>query len=342
MIPRIVSASVVAEPGLFRMEEAGYHSDPCPEASLSRSIAELLLLKSARHAWTAHPRLNPDWLPDHAGNERRVDIGQAAHARLLGQPVEIVEIGAEAYQTKAAKEARKAAYESGAIPLLEPDARLVDGMMERAAATLCENDTPAVRAIADPATGRDLSFNEVVLAWRDRVGGRWARARLDRLTFGQAAVTIVDYKTTERSAAPAEVHRAIFGNVYHLQDGFYRRGLRQLVPEIDRHELKLDFVFIVQEQDPPFEITVARISPAGRVIGEKMASAAFRMWDRAVATNQWPGYPATTTEADMPAWVETHWLAREIEDPRFDGLPIDPLPMFEASPYRPKELVGPC
>ena len=44
--------------------EAEYHADPAPEPSLSRSLAHTLLTRSPRHAWQAHPRLNPAWLPD--------------------------------------------------------------------------------------------------------------------------------------------------------------------------------------------------------------------------------------------------------------------------------------
>lgn len=329
------------KPGLHRMAEAAYHADPCPVPSLSRSIAELLIMKSARHAWTAHPRLNPKWEPSD-DNSRAADIGTAAHARLLRQPTRIVVIEAQNYQTKAAKEQRAEAYASGAIPLLEPDAEIVDAMLARADAELAGNDNPAIGAIVHGSADDGSTMNEIVAAWQDRIGGRWCRARIDRLTLAPKKITIIDYKTTEMSAAPGDVQRAIFNNTYHLQDGFYRRGIRHLFPEVDRHEVALDMLFIVQEQKPPHEITVARISPAGRVIGEKMASAGLRLWNHAMETGEWPGYPTQTVEADMPAWIETNWLAREIEDPRFEGLPFDPLPIYEATPYRPMELAGPC
>lgn len=326
----------VVEPGLYRMTEAEYHADPCPLPSLSRSIAQVLIEQSPRHARTAHPRLNPTWEPDKKA--RRSDIGSAAHALLLGQSVEVVVIDADTYQTKAAKRERDDAYAAGAVPLLNPDKEIVDGLLARARAELIRHPSPVVQAIADN-TGADMqSENEIALVWRDRVNSVWCRSRLDRLALDGRRLTIIDYKTTEMSAAPADVARAIFNNTYHLQDGFYRRGLRHIFPEIDRHELALDMLFIVQEQQPPHEITVARITTPGRVIGEKMASAGVRLWDRAMSSNDWPGYPTGIVEAEMPAYIETNWVAREIEDPRIDSLPIDPLPNFEATPYRPKPV----
>lgn len=337
--PRIFATATVDQPGLYRMTEADYHADPCPLPSLSRSIAQVLIEQSPRHAWTAHPRLNPQWAPDEK-NARKADIGSAAHAKLLGQPVEIVTIDAPTYQSNAAKAARDQAYDRGAIPLLTADKKILDGMMSRAFAELELHQNPVIRELAWPGEkdGSTSFYNEIVACWQDRVNGRWCRSRMDRLAIDDHRITIIDYKTTEMSAAPNDVKRAIFNNVYHLQDGFYRRGIRHLFPEIDRHEIALDFLFIVQEQHPPHEISVARITAPGRVIGEKMASAGVRLWDHALSTSQWPGYPAITVDAEMPAFIETNWTAREIEDERIGSLPFDPFPAFEATPYQPKQV----
>lgn len=337
MLPPVALTGPVTAPGLYAMTEAEYHADPCPLPSLSRSIGKILIDQSPRHAWTAHPRLNPKWKPSD-NTDRAADVGSAAHALLLGQGAPVVAIDAETYQTKAAKAERDAARADGAIPLINPDRKLVDGIIARAKEELAGNDNPMIRGIVNPEFHNVQGINEVTACWQDRVGGHWCRARMDRLSFTDRRLTIVDYKTTQMSAAPADVKRAIFNNAYQLQDGFYRRGIRHLFPEIDRHELELDFLFIVQEQESPHEITVARIDAPGRIIGEKMASAAVRLWDQAVSENKWPGYPSAVVEAEMPAYVETNWCAREIEDQRIAGLPFDPFPSFEARPYQPKPV----
>lgn len=332
----------VIEPGLYQMPEEEYHADPTPEPSLSRSLAQLLIDKSPRHAWTAHPRLNPNFTVENERKERRTDIGSAAHVLLLRQPTGFVRIDKNDYKTKDAQEQRKTAYENGMIPLLKPDHQIVVDMLDRASYELAQCSDEVVRAIVDKSIDVGASYNEITALWKDKLGGHWCRSRMDRLVIGERRITILDYKTTELSADPENVARAIFNNAYHLQDGFYRRGIRHLFPQIDRHELQLDFLFIVQEQNPPHEITVARIDAPGRMIGEKMASAALSLWDRHSRANEWPGYPTEIKRAEMPAYVETRWLAREIEDPRLQRLPHDPLKPYEATPYQPKQIAEPC
>ena len=72
----------ITDPGLYDMPEADYHADPCPEPSLSSTLARLMVNRSPRHAWTASPRLNPDHEPV---NKETFDVGRAAHAVLLGR-----------------------------------------------------------------------------------------------------------------------------------------------------------------------------------------------------------------------------------------------------------------
>lgn len=335
----LITSETVTAPGLYRMTEAAYHADPCPVPSLSRSIAEKLLLESPRHAFAAHPRLTKQ--DDEEDKNSRVrDIGSAAHALLLRQPTEIAILDYKDFKKKAAQEEREEAQERGAIPLLSKDYDTAVGMFEMAKRELADNEHAAIRALANPVDD-EATFNEVTAAWIDRCGDHWARARMDRISVTAERITVIDYKTTELSAAPTEVARAIFNNKYHFQDAFYRRGIRHLFPEIDRHEKKLSFLFIVQEQFAPFEITVTEIDAAGRVLGEKMASDAFMLWRKCHAENWWPGYPKGTVRAEMPPYIETNWLAREIEDPYLQNLGYDPMPMFEASPYRPKPIMEP-
>lgn len=337
----IIRSETPTVPGLYAMSEAAYHADPLPEPSLSRSIAEKLILESPRHAFAAHPRLTKPDDEDEAEekNSRTRDIGSAAHALLLSQPTEIAVLDYKDFKKKAAQEERAAAQERGAIPLLVKDHKTALAMFEKAINELGVNQHPAIRAIADGAT--DNIFNEVTAVWRDRCGDAWARARLDRISITGKQITIIDYKTTELSVEPSAVARALYNNNYHFQDAFYRRGIRQIFPAIDEHKMRLDFLFIMQEQNPPHEITVARVDNAGRLIGEKMASAAFLLWRKCVAENDWPGYPTGITEAEMPAYIDTRWSSKEIEDPHLQGLGFDPLPFYETQPYRPKQIMEP-
>lgn len=337
----LIHSETVTKPGLYRMSESSYHEDPCSTPSLSRSIALKLIDESPRHAFTAHPRLNPQE-PGEVDNDRVREIGSAAHALLLNQPTEICVIDAKSFQSKKAQQDRKDAQTAGAIPLLPVDHKKVLAMVSKARATLIDAEHPALRGLADPAGTASSMFNEVTAAWIDPCGDHWARARIDRLDVAPGRLTILDYKTSGMQVSPQKVSRALYSNTYHFQDAFYRRGIRRLFPQIDRHEMKLDFLFIMQEQEAPHEVSVVRVDNGGRLIGEKMVSNAFLLWRKCMAENRWPGYPIEILTAEMPSYIDTSWSAREIEDPRLQGLGFDPMPFFEAHPYRPKQIMEPC
>lgn len=339
MIELIRSESITA-PGLYRMSERAYHADTAPQPSLSRSIAEKLILESPRHAYTAHPRLT-EQDEEEKENSRTREIGSASHAMLLGQPTELCVIEADDFKKKSAQDERKEAQARGAIPLLTPDYAAARAIVAKARVVLADNEHAAIRRLAN-AEADSTIYNEVTAAWLDPCGNHWARCRLDRIDIQPDQITIIDYKTTELSAAPSKVATAIYNNNYHFQDGFYRRGVRRLFPQIDRHEMKLKFLFIVQEQFAPYEITVTEVDEPGRIIGEKMASNAFMLWRKCMAENWWPGYPTQTVTAEMPAYVDTRWTSKEIEDPYLQGLGFDPVLPYESAPPRQNTIAGPC
>src|SRR5262245_46854946 len=94
-----------------------YIRDPAPSPSLNASIANLLLTRSARHAWLAHPRLNPTWMPDDATPAS--DLGTVIHGLLLeddSSRVSIVE--APDWRSRDAQAARHDARHRGKVPML--------------------------------------------------------------------------------------------------------------------------------------------------------------------------------------------------------------------------------
>src|SRR5438105_1035609 len=95
---------------------AEYHADPCPAPSLTASVANILINQSPKHAWAAHPRLNPDFKRE---EDDRFSIGTAVHSLLLeGDDIAYV-ILADSWRTNDAKEARDYARSLGRVPLLQ-------------------------------------------------------------------------------------------------------------------------------------------------------------------------------------------------------------------------------
>lgn len=282
----------ITELGVYEIPAEEYHADCCPEPSLSKSVAKLLIDRSPRHAWWAHPRLNPDF---ERKTKAQFDIGSAAHALVLGDEQKFAIIDADSYRTKAAQEARDAAYASDRIPLL-PDQYECVLAMER-----------AFRAQIDAhQEARDAFTNgkpEQVLIWRE--GDVWCRARLDWLP--SAGRIFDDYKTTAAAAHPdAWGSRTFFETGCDFQDAFYRRGIKKVLGIADPI-----FRFTVQETEPPHLLCVMQADPAVRAIAEKKVEAAIRLWGQCLKANRWPGYPAMTCHLELPAWRETQWLERE-------------------------------
>ena len=117
-------------PNFYAMPADEYHADPCPQPSLSSSIAQILLRESPRKAWFSHPRLNPQYREEHDG---KFDLGTCAHAVLLENDASrITIVEADDWRTKAAKEQRDAARAAGKTPLLARHFADVQAMVEAA------------------------------------------------------------------------------------------------------------------------------------------------------------------------------------------------------------------
>src|SRR5262245_291549 len=154
------------KPGVYDLSSEDYHRDPCPEPSLSSSIAKLLVNSTPLHAWTAHPRLNPDFIRDEA---EKFDIGKACHSLILHNVQSFEIIDAEDWRTKEARAKRDAARNAGKIPLLTEQWVRVAAMAHAARIQLNRH-----REASDAFTN---GTPEQTLIWRE--GPTWCRSRLD-------------------------------------------------------------------------------------------------------------------------------------------------------------------
>jgi hypothetical protein len=296
-------SGAITGPGLYLgVPEDVYHSDPCPAPALSSSIGKVALVRSLAHAKAKHPRLSVVESDEDEAEEKYVaarEIGKAAHAFAFGVGAEVVEIEAKAFTTKAAREERDAAMARGAIPLKTKDFRRAKRMAEIARPV-----------IADLLGGSKVA--EAMLAWEE--GGFWRRGLIDRMT--PDARVIVDFKTTARSAAPPEAEALLYSCNYHFQEAFYRRGLDILDP---LGAGRRRFFFVVQEQEPPFEICVPEVSEAGRSLADEQVEMACAIWDRAMATGEFPGYPRKPFSASPAPWLLSRWENRVMTDETLNG-----------------------
>lgn len=267
-----------------------YHADPCEQPSLTSTIARILTADSPLHAWTAHPRLNPEYENTEAAH---FDIGTTAHELLLEGEANVEVIEADSWRTKAAQEQRDAAYQAGKQPLLTHQWAEVDRMVQAARKQLA-------RINADPAIFEN-GLPEQTLIWDE--DGVTCRARLDWLHDGYVAID--DYKTSSRTANPAGFSRSLFNMGYDVQAAFYLRGLERLTGAV------AEWRWVVQETAPPYALSVVSLSPAAIGLANAKVDYAIARWRECLTTGRWAGYPTEVCYAELPGWEEARWFEKE-------------------------------
>lgn len=311
-----------------------YHSDPVPDmitgckASLSASLASILINKSPRHAWASHPRLNPN----HQREEMaQFDFGSAAHALLIGKGAEIEIIDAADWRTKAAQELRTQAYKAGKTPILMHEYATALQMVQSAREQLALIDGCA-KAFKE-------GVGEAVIAWEEKdinqENSIWCRSMMDWIEprTEDGGIILYDYKTSGVDVNPYTVGGHLYNMQYEIPWAMYERGLEQVIGDCAG---KVTLRFVVQEKKPPYLLQVVELDTAGKIIGRKKASYAIQLFRRCMSENNWPGWPTKIIEADMPAYMENKWLEREAHEEDLWAAGDDPFLM--ASPWMPKKV----
>ena len=297
-----MTTTTITKPGVYRLDEAAYHADPCAKPSLSSTIANVLLKRSPRHAWHAHPRLNPGF---EAKESQQFDLGSAAHALMLKGRNAVIVVDADDWRTKDARKMRDEARAAGRIPLLPQQWADVQAMTDAATAQLeAHHDEAVRRAFALSSGGR----SELTLIWRE--GAAWYRARPDWLPSAGMGEIVYDYKTTAGSAHPDGWTQAhLFRGSAAIQAAFYCRGARAVVGWRSPR-----FLFVVQEQVAPYALSVIEMSPAAMALADRQVEAALDLWRACIATDRWPGYPARVATVDAPGYIDFAWCEREARE----------------------------
>ena len=282
--------------GIHDITQRDYHADKITDVpTLSASIAACLINQSPRHAWTQHPKLNPDYRDE---QKDAFDLGTIVHQLLLeGHTDSLVAVDAADWRSKAAQEERDAAYAAGLTPILVKHLPRIKEMVDAAARQLAEHH-------ADPPLLSD-GKPEQCLVWEEP-GGVVCRSLVDWLRDDIAAID--DVKTTSRSADPERFTRNLYGLGYDLKAAFYLRGVKQLTG------LEPEFRWIAIETSPPYALSVVSPGPDVLAVAADKVVAAIERWRDCLERDYWPAYPLEVCYAELPSWEEARWLARRDED----------------------------
>lgn len=214
------------------------------------------------------------------------DIGKAFHTAVLGDGAEVVVVDALDWRGKDAREARAAAYERGAVPILAAEAVLVANM---AAAVKAHDTAPHLFAGGAP---------EVSAFWVDEATGVKCKARFDYLPEKQPGRRLIvpDLKSAV-SADPGEFSRAAARFGYIQQQIHYSSGLQHLGVDDDPA-----FLFIVVEKDHPHLVNVGQFAkPEDIALTAAALDKALRLYAECLATDTWPGWSGVT-DLELPTW----------------------------------------
>jgi hypothetical protein len=285
----------VIKPGIYSgMTAAEYFADPAPRPSLTQSIAKILIDRSPLHAWHAHPRLGAKERTAEETYVAAQAIGNAAHKLFLGRGKEVVIIEANDFRTNAAKETRDAVTAEGKVPILAKHHGRAVAMVKAA------NEHLSALGLAEFS-----GESEVVIAWEEN--GVWMRSMIDKLSTSRTLV--VDLKTSGMSCAPYGIGRMMESAGWDVQAAMHERGLNVLDPDSTGRRRHL---FIAQENELPYALTIAEMSESVMTMGRKKLAVATTIWQRCIERNVWPGYPIDIIVPEYPGYAESLWLDREV------------------------------
>lgn len=280
--------------GIHRIDAATYHADRLRDVpTLSSTLARLVIERSPLHAWTAHPRLNPDWQPTES---KAFDIGRAAHRAVLGDGADWVVIPDDllasngAASTKAAKEFVSSARDAGLTPLKSAEAEQIERMAEAARSALDAN-----RITLDPSRSE--------LTALAMVDGVWCRAMVDNAPEDPSQ-PLYDFKTTT-NASPDACLRAVMAYGYDMQAAHYLDTWKAATGE------ERSFRFIFQEKEPPHGVCVIELGGLTMEMARRKMRHAREVWRDCLTSGQWPGYPVGVHRVELPEWMAERWLERE-------------------------------
>lgn len=300
-ITQLAPGDFVREPGAYLMPSQVYLDDPCPDSSLTQSIAKLLIDQSARHAWANHPRLNPQF---ERNDDSKFDMGNVCHRLMLGRGKEFEVFDAADWNAsgggKGAKTElhmlRDKARADGKTPIL---VHQYHKAAEMCRVGQCYVDIAGFKNAFVEGTA------ELVLCWEE--DGIWLRTMIDHVEDGLCAVN--DFKSTLLSVARHNIGRLMAGAGWDVQAAMFERGLAALDPD---NAGRREYRFFAQEAYEPYAMTVQVMPESALTIGRKKLHYAIDIWRECMTSGRWPGYEPAVVSEPLPGWAETQWLEREM------------------------------
>ena len=268
-----------AEPDISRdglydgISDHCYHAD---RGSLSSSGARQLLRAPAKFRYSQD---NPS-----DGRRDVFDFGSAAHTLVLGKGESIAVVDADSWRGKDAQEQRQKARDNQQIPLLAADHAKALAMADAV------HQHPLASELLSDGVAEQSGW------WTDDASWLRLRFRPDWITTYQGSTTLIDYKTSV-TADPNVFAKKAYDFGYHFQAAWYQAGYRALTGD------EPTFLFIVQEKEPPYLVSVVEFDLVAERQGLADMRAALDVYTACKESGIYPGYGDHVHNISLPAWA---------------------------------------
>jgi hypothetical protein len=304
---------------------------------MSSGLLSTIVTGTVAAAHAGHPKLGLPVTEEELTKERekKYDLGTVAHTTVLGVGREIVVIDAADWKTKAAQEARKAAFAAGKTPALlktvDQAAEMRDALFQQLSEMPEERDTFGATGKAEEA-----GFAKVPTAG----GGMWGRILCDWRSTASGRLVIRDYKTYggQYGADPDGFVRGLISSGRDIQDPWYSMVAAIITSHGTDEQIAwddVDFRFVVQDPNPPYLAVVVALDDR-RWSYERMRWAVDK-WALAARSNLWRGFSPLTHYIGVPTYARIAWEQRMLSEFQAeqaiaeDGRPA--LPLLDPETY---------
>ena len=289
--------------GVYDISIDDYHSDCCPDISLSSG--DLVKIAQNPAKWFAFHWSNPNAYERE--DKTALAIGRAAHAIICEGSLEAGEFAIrpdefDSYRTKDSKAWRAESIANGLTPLTSKDVDLLSRMASAIASS------PEARHIFE------LGRPEQSLAWqRD---GVWLKARPDVIPIQDPRI-ICDYKAVA-SIDRQKITRAITDYGWAQKLANVADGMVNNIPTGAKGWEDFDFVLICQEKSPPYEVVCVTIPHHDIADLFRLNRAVIAEFKQSRESGVWRGQHDGFVEYNPGDWMINHLSKRY---GGLDGLP---------------------
>lgn len=259
----------ISSAGIYDLPAEIYHGDPCPSPSVSRSFLNEMIMKSPRHAWAKHPRLNQSF---ERIDRKSFDLGNAAHDVMLlgGERISVLDF--PDFRTSAAKAARDAAVAEKKIPILAEKYQSVLAMEKE---------------FRESCDGLTNGLPERSIVWQEP-NGVWCRIMIDWITNDGGEIE--DYKTTGVESPERWIEGTFFEKGYDLQAYMALRGYHAVTGRNAE-----GFRFYVQETHEPHMVYSVVPDQATLEQAEAKFLRGVHLHEECLESGVWRGYSSVYT-----------------------------------------------